>query len=129
MRRILMVTENRALFEQSIEDLAGNRQAQIDWADSCDSALAAVKAKRPDLLIADARIGGRDGLELCRAVLRTDAFVNMAAVSDLDEDTFHEASEGLGLIGRLPPQPGPKDFEDLMALLAAVVSPNPVPQT
>jgi hypothetical protein len=72
----------------------------------------------------DARIGGRDGFDLCREVLKIDAFVNMAAVSDLDDDEFHEASEGLGLVGRLPSRPTAEDFERLLALLTAINPPS-----
>lgn len=123
-RRLLMATEKRAFLEPILESLITAGRIEADWAADAAATLARVKAKRPDLLIVDARIDGRDGFDLCRKVLQVDAFVNMAAVSDLDDDAFHEASEGLGLIGRLPSRPAVEDLERLLDLLTAVSPPS-----
>jgi DNA-binding NtrC family response regulator len=128
MRNVLIVTHHRAPFENATAALAGDGKLRVDWADSLQSAVAALKARRPDLLIVDQRIGERSGLDLCREVMRVDAFVNMAAVSDMEESDFHEASEGLGLIGRLPSRPTATDFEKLLALLAGISPPVTGPQ-
>lgn len=122
-RRLLMATENRSFFEPILENLVENGRIQVDWTADAAATLARVKAARPDLLIVDARLEGRDGFELCRKVLQVDAFVNMAAVSDLDDDEFHEASEGLGLVGRLPSRPAVADLERLLDLLDGVSPP------
>ncbi len=127
-QKILMASERREPFETAVAPMVADGRIEISWVADGESAIAAIKRQRPDLLIVDARIGGREGFSLCRDVLRIDAFANMAAVSDLDEDDFHEASEGLGLIGRLPSRPTPEDFEKLMALLSTVDSPFPAPQ-
>ena len=122
-RRLLMATENRAFFEPILENLVENERIQVDWTPDAAATLARVKTARPDLLIVDARIEGRDGFDLCRKVLQMDAFMNMAAVSDLDDDEFHEASEGLGLVGRLPSRPAVADLERLLDLLDGVSPP------
>jgi len=122
-RRLLMATEKRAFFEPILENLVKDGRVAVDWAPDSATALARVKAARPDLLIVDARIESRDGFDLCRNVLQVDAFVNMAAVSDLADDKFHEASEGLGLVGRLPSRPAVEDFERLLDLLDGVSPP------
>jgi DNA-binding response OmpR family regulator len=123
-RRLLIATENRAFYEPILENLVKDRRIEVEWTADAATTLTRVKAGRPDLLIVDARIGGRDGFDLCREVLKIDAFVNMAAVSDLDDDEFHEASEGLGLVGRLPSRPTAEDFERLLALLTAINPPS-----
>jgi DNA-binding response OmpR family regulator len=122
-RRLWIATENRSFFEPILENLVKDGRIEVDWASDDAGTLTPVKAARPDLLIVDARIEGRDGFDLCRQVLQVDAFVNMAAVSDLDDDEFHEASEGLGLIGRLPSRPAVEDFERLLDLLAGISPP------
>jgi DNA-binding response OmpR family regulator len=123
-RRLLIATENRAFYEPILENLVKDRRIEVEWTADAATTLTRVKAARPDLLIVDARIGGRDGFVLCREVLKIDAFVNMAAVSDLDDDEFHEASEGLGLVGRLPSRPVIGDFERLLELLTAINPPS-----
>jgi DNA-binding response OmpR family regulator len=127
-RRLLIATENRAFYEPILENLVKDRRIEVEWTADAATTLTRVKAGRPDLLIVDARIGGRDGFDLCREVLKIDAFVNMAAVSDLDDDEFHEASEGLGLVGRLPSRPTVEDFEHLLALVTAISPPSPSAQ-
>ncbi|MEE4608351.1 MAG: response regulator [Desulfobacteraceae bacterium] len=122
-RRLLMATEKRAFFEPILENLVKDGRIQVDWTPDATATLARVRAGRPDLLIVDTRIDGRDGFDLCRKVLQVDAFVNMAAVSDLDDDEFHEASEGLGLVGRLPSRPDVGDLERLLDLLDGVSPP------
>jgi DNA-binding response OmpR family regulator len=121
--QLLIATENRAFFEPILESLVKDGRAQVDWAQDSTTVLARVKAARPDMLVVDERIDGREGFDLCRKVLQMDAFANMAAVSDLDDHEFHEASEGLGLVGRLPSRPTAKDFESLLDLLAGIVPP------
>ena len=37
------------------------------------------------------------------------AMVNTAVVSPLSDEEFHEVSEGLGILGRLPNEPGMSD--------------------
>lgn len=127
-RRLLMATEKRAFFEPILENLVKAGDIEVDWTAGAAVTLDRIKAGRPDLLIVDDRIDGRDGFDLCRKVLQVDAFVNMAAVSDLDDEEFHEAFEGLGLVGRLPSRPTAEDFERLLALLTAINPPNPSAQ-
>ena len=45
-------------------------------------------------------------LSLVQKLLTVNALVNTAVVSPLSDEEFHEASEGLGILGRLPEEPG-----------------------
>lgn len=117
MRRILIVTEAKESFQGALEDACSKGRCSATWANSLPAAVSAVKQRRPDLAIIDSRVGGQDGPSLCRRLLRKDAFVNMALVSDLSEDDFHEATEGLGLLGRLPANPTPSDLHFLLERL------------
>ena len=45
------------------------------------------------------------------------AMVNTAVVSPLSDEEFHEASEGLGILGRLPNEPGMNDAGELLRKL------------
>jgi hypothetical protein len=45
------------------------------------------------------------GLDLVRRLLPINALINTAVISDLPPETFHEASEGLGIMAQLPPNP------------------------
>ena len=49
------------------------------------------------------------------------AMVNTAVVSPLSDEEFHEASEGLGILGRLPDHPGMSDSGELLHKLRTVL--------
>jgi hypothetical protein len=49
------------------------------------------------------------------------AMVNTAVISPLAEADFHEVSEGLGVLGRLPEEPGESDAYDLLGKLKRVL--------
>ena len=124
MWQLLIMTDAMGPFAGAIEALRADGRCAVRWSGSLQAAVDAVRERRPDLVIVDARVDGQDGVVLCRNLLQVDAFVNLAVVSDLDDDAFHEAFEGLGLLGRLPPNPDPADFKFLLKHLADV-SPRP----
>jgi DNA-binding response OmpR family regulator len=123
MWQILMVTEAMDHFKDAVAPARAEGRCGVRWAGGFQAALDALGQRRPDLVGIDAEVGGRQGLALCRELMQTDAFVNLALVSDLDDDAFHEASEGLGLVGRLPRHPTPADVDGLLKRLAAIYPP------
>jgi hypothetical protein len=47
-------------------------------------------------------------------LLSVDAFVHTAVLSDLDDTAFHDQSEGLGILCKLPILPGRQETRDLI---------------
>jgi CheY-like chemotaxis protein len=95
--------------------------ATIDWAASGRSALDAIANRAVDLLLVDEDLGDMTGLALVEKVVTVNAMINCALVSSLPEKTFHEASEGLGIVMRLPPSPPAADGTRLMAQLNRIL--------
>ena len=120
MWTILMVTPDREAWAPAAAALEADGRCRIAWAAGFDAALEAVRRDRPALVIVDGEVEGRDGLELCRTILMVDAFAQQALATEMDEETFHEASEGLGLLGRLPRPPAADDARRMLARLAEV---------
>jgi len=54
-------------------------------------------------------------------LLMVNALVNTAVVSPLADEEFHEASEGLGILCRLPLTPGAGEATDLLHQLRKVL--------
>jgi hypothetical protein len=52
----------------------------------------------------------------------TNAMINLAVVSSLSHEDFHEASEGLGILVQLPPSPGEEDGSKLFETITQIVS-------
>ena len=50
---------------------------------------------------------GHCGLSFCIGIMLVNALVHTAVVTDMAEEVFHDAMEGLGILASLPPQPGP----------------------
>jgi DNA-binding NarL/FixJ family response regulator len=76
-----------------------------------------VPEKPFDLVIADERLPDMTGLVFAEKLVKKAPLVNCALVSPLSKEAFHEAGEGLGLLGQLPPRPGETDARNLMERL------------
>ena len=98
-------------------DPAVNLQRVISGAEALDAA----HTTGPHLVIIDADLPDTAPLDLVQKLLMVNAMVNTAVVSPLSDEEFHEASEGLGILGRLPQEPGMSDAGELLQKLRAVL--------
>jgi len=98
-------------------DPAVNLQVVISGAE----ALKAARTAAPHLVIIDADLPDITPLALARKLLLVNAMVNTVVVSPLSDEEFHEASEGLGILGRLPKDPGMSDACEVLHKLRAVL--------
>ena len=72
-------------------------------------------------MIIDADLPDMAPLDLVQKLLIVNAMVNTAVVSPLSDEEFHEASEGLGILGRLPNDPGMNDAGEMLHKLRTVL--------
>ena len=124
MTHHLLVTPDRSNFTDlslAIEARGGF----INWAASGHQALAILSQTTVDLVVADETLGDMTGLEFIKRVVAVNPMVNCAAVSSLSKEAYHEASEGLGLLMQLVPNPGKADSERLMANLNRILQLTP----
>jgi DNA-binding NarL/FixJ family response regulator len=94
---------------------------QLKQVGSGADALEAVRGSALHLVIIDAALPDAAPLQLVRQLLMVNAMVNTAVVSPLSDEEFHEASEGLGVLGRLPEQPDKSAAVDLLQKLKMVM--------
>ena len=87
---------------------------------SC-SPLAAAHANDLHLVIIDSGLPDTTPYDLVQKLLTVNAMVNTAVVSPLSEEEFHEATEGLGILVRLPLQPGKDEAANLLRRLRRVL--------
>lgn len=83
--------------------------------------LNAVRTSPPHLVVVDSTLPDEGPLALVSKLLQVNAMVNTAVVSPLSEDEFHEATEGLGILGRIPECPGSGDAAELIRKLKQVL--------
>jgi len=121
MNRILLAGRDSAslsAFESALE----NRDVQIQYLVSGNKALAAISEEVFDLLVADESLGDMTGIELIKAVTAEHPLLNCALISSLPHEEFHEATEGLGILMQLPPQPGTDEADQLLTHLNKILS-------
>ncbi len=121
MLHILLVTPRLDSWQGFTDALAANPGVRLEHAASGAAALEAVGRAAPQLAIIDNVLPDISPLDLVRKLLMANALINTAVVSDLTDDQFHEASEGLGILGRLPVHPGRDEAADLLGKLKAVL--------
>jgi hypothetical protein len=83
--------------------------------------LEAVGTSAPHLVIIDAGLADAEPLKLVQKLLMVNAMVITAVISPLSNEEFHEASEGLGILGNLPEKPRASDAANLLVKLNRVM--------
>jgi len=114
MNRILLAgrdTVSLSAFKSALE----TRDARTQYVLAGEKALAAISVEVFDLLVADEILTDMSGLELIKTVTAKYPLLNCALVSSLPPEEFHEATEGLGILMQLSPQPGTTEAEELLA--------------
>lgn len=89
-------------------------------ANSVEEALATVHSHKITLALVDDPIGAHSGLDLIRRLMQIDAFIYTAVFSDAGEEDFHERSEGLGVLAKLPLAPSTEDARRLWDLMQKI---------
>ena len=114
MLKLLLVSNRGESLSEFSAALNEYDDVEIFSAESEETALKIVKENSMDLVVTDEEIGDISGLEFAKILITTHPMVNCVAVSSLPEKEFHEASEGLGLMTRLPVRPGRKEAGELL---------------
>ncbi|MFH0729600.1 MAG: response regulator [Pseudomonadota bacterium] len=111
---LLLVTSNKTDFSIFSQELVNQNEVSLVWADSGDDALSKISKQGVDLVITDEKLNDMPGLVFAEKLVKQNALINCAVVSALPEKEFHEASEGLGLLAKLPPRPAAADARNLL---------------
>ena len=85
--------------------------------------LEAAARLEPQLVVVDQRGAPQATLKLLQDLLRQDAMMNLAVLSDLSPESFHHTYEGLGVLAQLPLRPGRKEAQALLERLQEVAGP------
>jgi DNA-binding response OmpR family regulator len=121
MLHILLITPRLQGLASFTQTLSSDPGARIGSVASGAEALDAVRNAPPHLVVIDSNLPDAEPIGLVQGIMRVNAMVNTAIVSPLSEEEFHEASEGLGILARLPLDPGRDDAEALLIKLRKVM--------
>lgn len=92
-------------------------EVSLTVATTFEAAVHQLADSQPALIVVDEEVGGLSGLDVVRRLMEVNAFIDTAVLSSMDEETFHQHSEGLGILARLPLQAGKQDAQRLLGLL------------
>ncbi|OGR39483.1 MAG: hypothetical protein A2051_02770 [Desulfovibrionales bacterium GWA2_65_9] len=106
---ILIVTRRASELSDFADALAKGTGAQLRFTNGWVNAKATLKTIPPAFVVLDEGLNGGPPLELARELIQVNAMVNIAVVSALGAEAFHEASEGLGILAPVPVQPTAAD--------------------
>ena len=121
MLRIVLATNRPKALQAFAAALSSNPEVRFTQVVSGAEALEAARTTASHLVIIDADLPDTASLDLVQKLLMVNAMVNTAVVSPLSDEEFHEASEGLGILGRLPNHPGMSDADELLHKLRMVL--------
>ncbi len=119
--RIILATARPQAMQAFAAALSSDPEVSLQRLGSGAEALETAQASAPHLVIIDTGLQDYEPLELVQKLLRVNALVNTVVASPRAEEEFHEASEGLGVLGRLPGQPGEGDAAELLLMLKKVL--------
>ena len=123
MKNVLIVTsDNKSL--KPVEDVFSSKKDYKVFKTSTGSqALEMVKDTFYSLVVSDEKLPDTTGSKLAENIIKINAMVNTALVSSLSDHDFHEETEGLGVLMKLPVGFDNKKAEELEAYLCKIINP------
>ncbi|MCF8106907.1 MAG: hypothetical protein K9K64_15615 [Desulfohalobiaceae bacterium] len=121
MLTILLVSAGNGSFSGLQSFFEKFENIRIQEAVAGNKAISAVLNEDLQLMIVDEVLPDMTGLELVEKCVVVNPMLNCALVSSLSKGAFHEASEGLGVLMQLPPQPGEIEGRELLKRLKKVL--------
>jgi len=117
MLNIILVSTRQETLRPFIKALQVEQDVGLGLENNAGSVLEHVRNQAPQLLIIDSHLDEMDPLDLAVELLKINALVNIAMISSMEEETFHETTEGLGLLPRIPSPPTAADAALLLSRL------------
>lgn len=114
---ILIVTTDAAKWQPCLPAFSQGG-AGVSFVSSLDACKEALRSNPPRLYIVDLGLEGKELRSALMELLMINASAHSAVTTGMEEEAFHDAMEGLGILTGLPTAPGPDDVRRMLALLA-----------
>jgi DNA-binding NtrC family response regulator len=116
-RRILLVDDEQEIVDILHEHLA--KECDVETAADSVTALAIVRARRPDVIFLDINLPGINGVEVLKAVKQLDATIPVVMITANDDNALAAEAIRHGAFSYVPK---PLDLRYMDHLLAAALS-------
>jgi DNA-binding response OmpR family regulator len=117
MLSFVLVTPEPNHFLELAKQLKANPQVQISFVKTKAEAIKIASTAKPVLMIIDAQPDDLSVFQMVRDLIMVNAGIPVAVVSQMPEKEFETASEGLGILAQLKPNPGRSDAQMLVSKL------------
>ncbi|MGD9210422.1 MAG: hypothetical protein PVI90_06575 [Desulfobacteraceae bacterium] len=121
-QKILLITSRPAQLNEFTQALCKDGDMEIVSVNTAKEAIATARELLPVLAIVDDQVGGVAGVDVIRRLIENNAFIQTAAISELSDKEFHNYSEGLGILAKLPLMPNKNDAQHIITLLKKVTA-------
>jgi DNA-binding response OmpR family regulator len=118
--KVLLISPRLAALQELAQGLSALEDVALDTAAGGREALELLKPGAYDLAVLDEELSDPPLREMLTAVLGADAFINMAVITGLGEEEFHEVYEGFGLLAGLKPGGDEGQLNKLLSDLRSV---------
>lgn len=122
MKKIVFVSNDENRLKPASK--AFKADYEISFADSGGKTLEMVKNNFVTLVVIDEKLADFTGIELAEEIIKINAMTNTAISSSLSDHDFHEASEGLGVLMKLPIDSTEENGRELEAYLSKIINPR-----
>ncbi len=114
MLRIVLAAGNADSLARLAAGLNQTGKVELFQASSAAKAMDMVENRDVDLVVVGEELADMRPLEFVSQVVTCRPMINTAMVSNLSPDDFHEATEGLGVLMQLSPNPSAADAAALL---------------
>ena len=121
MIKAMLVSANKDSFSD-IKSVFAENNVETMWAESGSKALSIVFKTSLDIIVIDESVADMTGLDLAKKLISKNPMLNIAIISTLSAEDFHESSAGLGILMQLSPAPSKSESEKLLANLNNILS-------
>ena len=122
MLSILLASREHESLARFAAGLWQKSDIELLHVDSAADGLKSAERDTVDLVVVGEELTDMTPVEFVTQLVRVRPTINCAMVSNLSHDDFHEATEGLGVLMQLPPNPSGADAEVLLQKVEALSS-------
>ena len=115
----ILIVENNAVFRKGLEQLL-NHEKDITvhgFAEDASNALALITESKPDLVIADITLDGRNGIELIKDISREHPPLPILVLSMHEESLYAKLAINAGARGYITKQEAPEQIVQVVRKL------------
>lgn len=122
MLDVLIVAHEKKISDRLKKIMADLKNVDTVFTSSGKEAMNLQKAGHFNLIISDETLTDMTGIDFLKQLVRVNPMVNTSLVSSLSYEDFHEATEGLGVLGQIPVEPDKVHIEKIFNNLSKIMN-------